>query len=270
MKHYIITILLILTCSAYAQHRMGVAVAPSMTWQLDSLPHTHSVPGVGGELGLVYQYQYQAFLLQTGIDLSFANMRQAIDSTIIHTDTICRNRVDQMRMMQLSLPLMIGAQAHHFYALVGAKFVLHPHVATYQSASIAIRNGGDRYYDDYNQVFMDEQNITSRGKMTINPDLRACIELGTRWSIAKYYQPDHIAPLIQVGIFAEYGLLNPSPTKYISSPEDGHASADINIHHCYVPLIDANNKFHINHLQAGIRLTLLFNASSDDCHCEWY
>ena len=266
MRRYITILLLALSCYVHAQHRMGVAVAPSMTWQLDSLPHTRSVPGVGGELGLVYQYQYQAFLLQTGIDLSFANMRQAIDSTIIHTDTICRNRVDQMRMMQLSLPLMIGAQAHHFYALAGAKLVLHPHVATYQSASIAVREGGDRYYDDYNQLFMDAHSISNRGKMTLQPDIRACLEIGTRFPIRRYYNPQQIPPIIQIGVFAEYGLLHTTPDTYTSMDNNGHATAKYDIDHIYAPLTD-DPAFQLHHLHAGIRVTLLFNILSNHCNC---
>lgn len=62
-----------------------------------------------------------------------------------------------------------------------------------------------------------------------------------------------------------------SPAKsYTSSNNDGNASVKIHVDHSYVPLIGADNKLQMNHLHAGIRLTVLFDISPNDCNCEWY
>ena len=271
MKRYIVIILLVLGIgSLYAQHRVGVSLSPAMTWQLDSLPATRSLPGVGGAIGMVYQYQYQSLLLQTGMEFGVANMRQGVDSMLLGTDTLCRNRVDAMRMMEFSIPIMLGLQNHHFYALGGIKAVLIPNVSTTQRATIAIRNSDDRYYEDYNQAFLDDHDIISHGQMTINPDVRACVEVGARWSVGRYHRSRQTSPIMQLGVYAEYGLLNAAPKSYTSSNNDGNASVEIDIDHIYVPQIGAENKLQVNHLHAGIRLTVLFDISPNDCNCEWY
>ena len=72
---------------------------------------------------------------------------------------------------------------------------------------------------------------------------------------------------MQLGVYAEYGLLNAAPKSYTSSNYDGNASVKIHIDHSYVPLIGANI-LQVNHLHAGIRLTVLFDISPNDCNCE--
>ena len=271
MKRYIVIILFCIGIgSLCAQHHVGLSLSPAMTWQLDSISTTRSLPGVGGAIGMVYQYQYESLLLQTGMEVGLTTMRQGVDSILIGTDTLCRNRVDGMRILELSIPIMLGVQTQHFYALGGVKAVLIPNVSTTQRATIAIRNADDRYFEDYNQAFLDDHDIISHGQMTIRPDLRACVELGGRWSMRRYYGSNEVIPILQLGVYAEYGLLNAAPKSYTSLDNNGDASVEIDIDHIYVPRIGAEKRLHVNHLHAGIRLTVLFNISPNDCHCEWY
>ena len=156
MKRYIVIILFCIGIgSLCAQHHVGVSLSPSMAWQLDSMSTTRSLPSVGGAIGMVYQYQYESLVLQTGMEVGLTTMRQGVDSMLMAADTLCRNRVDAMRMMEISIPMMLGFQTQHFYALGGVKAVLVPNVSTTQRATIAIRNAGDRYYEDYHHAFLE-------------------------------------------------------------------------------------------------------------------
>jgi hypothetical protein len=86
----------------------------------------------------------------------------------------------------------------------------------------------------------------------------------------RYYGSNEVIPILQLGVYAEYGLLNAAPKSYTSLDNNGNASVEIDIDHIYVPQIGAEKRLHVNHLHAGIRLTVLFDISPNDCNCEWY
>ena len=117
MKRFLIAILLALACCIHAQHRMGVSLAPAMSLQFDNLSNSHSLPGVGGALGVTYQYKYRLLLAQTGVELSYTTMRQRIDDSLIGENQLCRDCLDAMRMMGLAVPIMAGVHVNTFYAL---------------------------------------------------------------------------------------------------------------------------------------------------------
>lgn len=264
MRRLIIILLLSLGCCTYAQHRVGVSLSPAMTWQLDSMSSTHSIPGASGGIGFAYQYQWEPLVLRTGFELGFAAMRQGVDSVLFSPDTLCHNRVDAMRMIEFAIPVMVGVQWQHFYALAGVRAIVAPDVSTVQRATIAIREQSDKYHDDYNRAFMYDHDIDSRGIMTVNPDIRACVELGGQWSMNRYFSASNTSPILQLGVFAEYGLLNACPKTYSSKAND--ASVKMDIKHSYHNM----QGMKVTNLRAGIRLTLLFDASPNDCNCEWY
>lgn len=264
----VVVILLVVCCyvATYAEHLVGVSLSPTATWQFDTLSNTRSVPGIAGDIGFAYQYQHRALLLQTGVNIGMTTMRQKVDSMYIGQDTLLHNRVDDMQTFELNIPLMIGAKIDHFYALVGIKAVFASKATTTQRGTIAIREGSDRYYEDYNKVFMDAHEVRSKGRMDINPDLRACVEIGTQWQVRNYYRTSNFNPILQIGLFAEYNILNYHPTSYTKLHTAN--SAHIALQHIYAAHIADGTK--LNNLHAGIRVTLLFDITVDDCHCFEY
>ena len=265
MRKIIIIILLVITSSAsYAEHFVGIAVSPAATWQLDTLSSTRSLPGIAANLGFVYQYQHKALMLQTGINLGFTTMRQDLDSMYIGQNTLLRNRVDDIHSLDLSLPLMMGFQQNHFYAIAGVRLAIASNATTSQRGSIAVRQEDDRFHEDYNKAFLDTSTFHSKGKITISPDLRACLEIGTQLHVYKYHRVGDYNPILQIGLFAEYSVLYNHPTNYTETNTANHT--DIAPQHIYAQYINQDLK--INHLHAGIRLRLLFDITNDDCHCE--
>lgn len=264
----VIIILLLVICSitTYAEHIVGVSISPAATWQLDSLPNTHSLPSIAGDVGFVYQYQYRALLLQTGINIGMVTMRQGIDSLQLEQNQILHKHVDGMQAFELGLPLMIGAKVRHVYALAGIKMNFTSEASTSQRGTIAIREEDNRYHDDYNNVFLDTRNIHSRGRMSITPDLRACLEIGTQVKTSRYHRIGDVNPILQIGLFAEYSIINNHPTSYTEISTANQT--DIALKHVYALYINDNLK--IQNLHAGIRLTVLFDISPNDCNCEWY
>ena len=172
----VIIILLIFLCSAAsrAEHLVGIALAPAATWQLDTLSYTRSLPGIAGEIGLAYQFQYHAFLLQTGAYFGITTLRQGVDSMYIGQNSILRNRVDRMLAWDASIPLMIGFQIgrksqnqqalqtftilkQSYYATAGVKLTITSNATTSQRGTMAVREEDDRYYEDYHLQSQDER-----------------------------------------------------------------------------------------------------------------
>ena len=280
----VIIILLIFLCSAAsrAEHLVGIALAPAATWQLDTLSHTRSLPGIAGEIGLAYQFQYHAFLLQTGAYFGITTLRQGVDSMYIGENSILRNRVDRMLAWDASIPLMIGFQIdgksqnqqaiqtftilkQSYYATAGVKLTITSNATTSQRGTMAVREEDDRYYEDYHHAFLDAHTIHTKGGMSISPDLRACMEIGTQIKVSHYDKVGGVNPTLQIGLFAEYSVIGSHPTNYTDQHTASHA--DVALQHVYAPYI--NQKFNINHLYAGIRVKWLLEIHRNMFHWSY-
>lgn len=236
------------------------------------------------------------------------------------------NRTDQLFLHQLSLPFMVGGSWSGFYLLAGLKFSVA--MAAQARETAALRTAGDyngRYYEwfedmpnhgyhDFEPV-LSTQTIPLSNSVSSNSlssslgalnrfDLRLAAELGYTFRLnirSSHYNPlmnPHSAfapaPLLRVGLFAEYGVINmlagssapvgPSGSSSVSAPAGGgqegapRTSADwseylsVSMNHIYAS--DEAAKARANMLFFGIRLTLLFPLalSSDqyNCHCTGY
>ena len=280
----VIIILLIFLCSAAsrAEHLVGIALAPAATWQLDTLSYTRSLPGIAGDIGLVYQFQYHAFMLQTGAHFGITTLRQGVDSMYIGENSILRNRVDRMLAWDVSIPLMIGFQIgsksqnhkavhsytvydRRYYATAGVKLTMTSNASTSQRGTMVVRGEDDRYYEDYIHAFLDAHTIHTKGGMSISPDLRACMEIGTQIKVSHYDKVGGVNPTLQIGLFAEYSVIGSHPTNYTDRHTASHA--DVALQHVYAPYI--NQKFNINHLYAGIRVKWLLEIHRNMFHWSY-
>ena len=243
------------------------------------------------------------------------------------------NRSDQLFLHQLSIPFMVGGSWSGFYLLAGLKFSVA--LAAQARETAALRTAGDyngRYYEWFedmpNHGYHDfepvrsSQNLPLSSSTTISSssaalnrfDLRLAAELG--YTFRLNIQPSHYnprlnphsafapAPLLRLGLFAEYGVINmisgssslPSSAPLPSSPlageelrsigcpadirrtnQEGHprTTADwsqylsVSLTHIYAS--DEAAKARANLFFFGVRLTLLFPvATSPDqykCRC---
>lgn len=266
-KVIIILLLAMASLASRAEHYVGIALSPAATWQLDTLLDTHSLPGMAIDVGVVYHYQFQSLLLKTGFDMAWCTMRQGLDTMLWgQTQNIIHSRVDAMRHYEISIPLMIGAKVHDWYAMGGVKLAFSSTSQTEQRAIYAILQTDDRYYDDFNEVYKNELVIRSKGSIELNPDLRVRMELGKQFKLVEHQRIINRNPVLHVGLFAEYSVLGHPLKQYIG--KDNVNTSGITLDHIYSQYIGQDPK--INHLYAGIRVTLLFDVGINDCRCEEY
>ena len=244
--------------------------------------------GGGGEIGAIYQLQRNNFLFQTGLGLNYSVSILGVDSmplsaNMIDTEGtpftykgIVYDRVDRANVTELSVPLMLGFNISYFYALIGAKFVYPLMTTTRQTALLTT-------YGDYNGMFYEDffdmpqhgyanaQPAKTIGQTDFSYDVRACVELGGRWSLSG---KKSLSSQLQVGLFAEYGVLNTlkgGNNNLVDVDYSKYMSVKMN--HIYTTL--SPSLASVYNLRIGLRASLLFpvadfNSKHKKCMCIDY
>lgn len=273
-----------------AQHFVGAMVDGAAAWHFDREENAElTTPKLGGgaSVGGVYQYQYDKFLVQMGLGASQVWLRQGLDTLPIEcamndTEDIpftyhgsLTNRIDQVMVTELMVPIMLGTKIRSFHVLVGAKFAATILGFTSQTAALTTWGDyGDRYYGPLEHMpqhgFYDGKEVASQDTMSFRPDVRLCAELGWSWALTK--EPVKIgAPILQVGAFVEYGILNPLKRMYNTSllSEDFYNPyMDVKMNHVYTTM--NREQTVINNLRVGLRVAVLFPVAEGRnpfCRC---
>lgn len=270
-----------------AQHFVGAMVDGAAAWQLDKEDITIPQLGAGTSVGGVYQYQYDKFLVQMGLGASQVWLRQGLDTLPIEramNDTegfpftyhgSLTNRIDQVMVTELMVPIMLGTKIRSFHLLVGAKFSATILGFTSQKAALTTWGDyGDRYYGPLEHMpqhgFYDGKEVATKDTMSFRPDVRLCAEFGWSWALTK--EPVKIgAPVLQVGAFVEYGILN--PLAYMNNvkrltEERFTPFMDVEMNHVYTTL--NRDQTNINNLRVGVRVAVLFPVAKGKnpfCRC---
>lgn len=234
------------------------------------------------------------------------------------------NRADQLFLHQLSIPFMIGGNWSGVYLLAGLKFSVALAAQARETAALRTAGDyNGRYYEWFedmpNHGYHDFEPVSSCQNLPLsnsasansfsNPaanslsgtlgalsrfDLRLAAELGYTFRLNIHpsrYNPrmnPHSAfapaPLLRVGVFAEYGMINmlsgssslPSSAGSSSLPPrtttDWSQYLSVSMNHIYAS--DEAAKAHANMLFFGIRITLLFPVATPadqfKCRCTGY
>jgi hypothetical protein len=285
---YIILIFSVLVLAVNAQNYFGVSLGLLTTYQLDNVDNTTARLGGGGEIGAIYQLQRNNFLFQTGLGLNYSVSILGVDSmplsaNMIDTEGtpftykgIVYDRVDRANVTELSVPLMLGFNISSFYALIGAKFV-YPLMSTTRQTALLTTYGdyNGMFYEDFFDMpqhgYANAQPAETIGQTDFSYDVRACVELGGRWSLSG---KKSLSSQLQVGLFAEYGVLNTlkgGNNNLVDVDYSKYMSVKMN--HIYTTL--SPSLASVYNLRIGLRASLLFpvadfNSKHKKCMCIDY
>ena len=87
-KSLLLILAIILSVTSQAQHWLGVSATADFAWQFDQIGIATSEMGGGGRLGLVYQWQQNHFLFETGVDGEFTYNRLSLGDSILNFNMI--------------------------------------------------------------------------------------------------------------------------------------------------------------------------------------
>ncbi len=134
------------------------------------------------------------------------------------------------------------------------------------------------FYEDFFDMpqhgYANGQPAKTIGQADFSYDIRACVELGGRWPLSGALGKKSLSTQLEVGLFAEYGVLNTLKngdnnlvdvdyTKYMS----------VKMNHIYTTL--SSSSASVNNLRIGLRASLLFpvadvNSRRKKCMCiDW-
>lgn len=272
-----------------AQSYVGASLAGHVPLTLDRLDITRMQVGYGGEVGFVCEWQKGHFLLRTGVHYNISCPRLAVDSQLIEQDMIdtrdipftyrgtLASRTERITAGQIAVPFYVGAVWKGFYVLAGAKVGVNLHAKATQKAQL--KTAGDyidRYYEWLegmpNHGFHEFEDVRSDHDMPLNLiDVRVGGEIGYTFRLSSS-RDALTAPLLRVGAFAEYSVLDlrDSDTKQSLTPRtqtDWSQYLRVNMTHVYASSDAAGTP--VNLLTCGLRLTLLFPISESHLpgHC---
>lgn len=285
MKRTLAIVLLLLSCGGIeAKHWFGVSVDADMTWQLDKIDITKPKIGGGGAVGLVYQFQYKHFILETGVSGSYTLYNVGVNDSLLQFEMMdtkrtqftyngyLKDRIDLSKNLAVNVPLMLGAEFNYFYALAGAKVSLNLLTRTQPTALLSTSGDYDMYYEPLenmpNHGFHDFKKEQTNGTMKYKMlDLRVAAEIGT-----SFYSSNGSAKY-RIGLFAEYGVLNvrDQADQSLLTP-DLSEYMHVRMNHIYSASYDPTSPVH--NLLCGIRFTALFNVGNSHrsypCRCRLY
>ena len=290
-KVFIILLFSILTLFVSAQHYIGINLGGLAAYQSDNVDNTTSQFGGGGEIGAIYQLKKNKFLFQIGLGLNYSTSILGVDSMLISSNmidaegisfmhkSVVYDRVDRANVTELSVPLMLGFNVSYFYTLIGAKFV-YPFIATTRQTALLTTYGdyNGMFYEDFVNMpqhgYVNALPIKTIGRADLSYDVRACVELGGRWSLSGVSEQKSLSTELAIGLFVEYGVLNTlknGGNNLVDVDYSNNMSVEMN--HIYTTL--SSSAASVNNLRVGLRASLLFpvadvNSRHKKCMCIDY
>jgi len=284
-----------------AHHLIGFSVEGSWSSFANTMPAAKVSPG-GGSAGfhLLYEFQYNGFLLQTGLGIAYQRVFTDIaDTSIYHynmTDTwnglgsvefTLKHRFEQRRDMSQQaygqIPLYLG---HYFFGSHGIGYFLagvHVNYAFWGNTRQTMTGSTSGLYERYvgiweemdNHGFRKDVPIERSGKqLKLKLDIMAHAEIGYEYNTQQAVRNYRIRPgdrldgRIRFGAFMDFGMLNICPNTdgvfYDIPTNTIYDFPTYQMDHVFATT-DAK-KFWMRNLFVGVRVTFLFGFPPKE-HC---
>lgn len=185
--------------------------------------------GAGGAIGVNYELRAgKHFLLDLGLGGGLSHGLFAVrDSAAAVTGLIDEDgdpftylfafadRQDSYTSVNLQVPVMLGAQFHRFYFLVGVKANLSLMTRTKQKMQLSTIGVYDEFIGDFENMpdhgFYNKQPMEQKGSINFRPDVMGSAEIG--WRLGPIYnERGYDVPKQKIhyrlGLFADYGLFD--------------------------------------------------------------
>lgn len=280
-------------------HLIGAYAEGDWSSYLTTMPYVQGMPlGYGGSAGLIYEYQINHFLLQTGLGVRahrvWANMADTVlwrydvpDSWSGKDGVVCDSleyqfyyRRDMSEMLYAQVPLLFGQQLVGLwgkgYYMVGFKL----NYALRGQTRVQAQGSTIAHYDRYIGNFYEMDNHGWRrdvpvdvasDRLALKLDVLGHVEAGYEWGV---YSPNRgwrgmrgVRPLdlrFRLAAFAEMSLMSVAPTTgydMVKVPNDGIYDFErYQFHHAFSSTEMMGRS--LRSLNAGVKLTVLVGVKA--------
>lgn len=288
-KHFLIAAALILSVSAGAQVRrlsnnIYVSLGGEYAGLFDNQRIAKPSLGIGGDLGFGYELQYNRFLFDAGLSVSFDHITSKIgDTTIVYRavdsegdsfvyNHLYRNNKYAFNILNLNIPLLFGSRlGSNFYFLAGARVSLNFYGKALSNTLLTTSGYYDRYIGEFvslpNHYIFNDKPVENSRQFALAVDVAVGGEIG--YIFGSYtretgFDVPRNNTQFRLSAYAYYGLLDSHPrsggVKSFGPMFDytGGGSEAINYVMNSVYLSTPAADAYINRLTVGLKLTVLF------------
>ncbi|MDR0811534.1 MAG: hypothetical protein LBN23_04590 [Paludibacter sp.] len=237
----------------------------------------------GGGLGAGYEFNYNAFVLQCGVEFTYLNADLQMDNFTISRDMLdtegelyignydFQNNSDHYRFANVNIPLMLGVNLGRFYFLAGGKLGFNISAQNSTEATVVSTGTYPQFEDDLHDMpdhyFYSKKETAdfqaSLASSTKNINAYLSGEAGVNFKASS-----KSAVKFRLAVFADYGLLNLRDNNINES-----ATLDKNSYSPYLNSFMRSETMRgsfTNNLFAGLRFTVLFGfKEKPDCRCDY-
>ena len=282
-------------------HLIGFSAEGAWSSFVSSMPSAKVTPGgAAAAFHLLYEFQYNGFILQTGLGVAWQKVRTDIADTAIYhehmTDTWSNinpadftlkhqfsGRQDMAQQAYAQLPLYAGmnffgpAGVGYFLAGVRASYAFWGNTA--QKMTCTTTGLYERYIGIWEEMdnhgFRKDVPVERTGEqLKLKFDLTAHAEIGYEYNTRQSARDYRVRPAerldgrLRVGAFVDFGMLNICPKAkgafYGIPTETIYDFATYQTDHVFATSDAA--KYWVRNLSVGIRVTFLFGFQPKE-HC---
>ena len=247
--------------------------------QSNALQQLKGGPGVG--LDVTYNLEYGHFLFETGLDFRFLNSTstygfQATRNDLTYPGTKYTYLFDNLRemrnMLEIGVPVMLGAQFSRYYFLLGAKIHYGLPMGYSQKGLYDVVVNDPAMLEPYGMGIYELNGQTNQKISFKQPDVSLAAEIGIDLDEWLQAQPekkkDKVKPgqrlpfgrehiHYRVGLFAEYGVLNTNGTPMANPVE--FAADNVEVQKTNT-LLAMNGNTKLNNLFVGAKFAIQFEV----------
>lgn len=296
---FILGLLMSVATIVCADVYLGVGLSGAYPWHLrkdaqdvaTTLPAFNTSLGYRGEAGVSINYQHEHFLLSAGLGAAYqmasVKLAQAAQSNFTMTDgrgvsyeyqIILDPRRDQLKQLDIEIPVLLGAEISSFYFLAGVKFAFNAYAATRVDATYTTQSIFDRYYEPI--IDYSEQTYSESEPVKLTLGIRGVIEAGASLTLgAQQFSTKKGKQKLRIAAYLEFApagqqLLTHHYTSLVQ-PDDNKQPQ---LYHLYTISNNGAPLINTTAMCAGIRLTYLIplhtsshksaRGGNRKCHCE--
>ena len=239
---------------------------------------------IGGAIGVGYEYHYNEFIFNTGVEFmlfnSGSNMdnyrtdRDVVDSEgyeVVYKYNFYKYR-EKYLVGTLQIPIMFGGRKYNFYAMGGVKIGINLFGQANITSEFETKGWYKQYIDEFenmpNHYYFSGFEANGKNKLDLSA-MNVALSAEFGWFLEDMTRFKRPNPVAKLSIFCDYGLNNIIKQDYIGGDYMSFPRAnpvDIEMNTILQSNVAKNKR--VNTLFVGVKATIILELKkSHTCNC---